>query len=123
MEFENLIGQIALDPCSDGMRDESRGTRETWRFPERNNEQLMKHVFTIGSQTREGSTGCVGERKVIDQLRDDQMNHVSIAKCVYWMLQDVEDAERRLQSQPSAQEKSKPAAWARNEFKQRSDDF
>ena len=33
------------------------------------------------------------------------------------MLQDVEDAARRLQSQPSAQEKSKPAARARSEFK------
>ena len=36
------------------------------------------------------------------------------------MLQDVEDAARRLQSQPSAQEKSKPAVRARSEFKQRS---
>ena len=38
------------------------------------------------------------------------------------MLQDVEYAARRLQSQPSAQDKSKPAARARSEFKQRSDD-
>ena len=37
------------------------------------------------------------------------------------MLQDVEDAARRLQSQPSVQEKSKPAARARSEFNQRSE--
>ena len=61
------------------------------------------------------------DREVIDQLLDDQMNHVSPVKRVYGMLQDVEDAARRLQSQPSAQEKSKPAARARSEFKQRSD--
>ena len=52
-------------------------------FSERNNEQLMKHVLTIGSQSRGGSTGCVGEREVIDQLLDDQMNHVSSVKRVY----------------------------------------
>ena len=60
-------------------------------------------------------------REVIDQLWDDQMNHVSSAKRVYWMLQDVEEAACRLQSQPLAQEKSKPAARARSEFNQRSD--
>ena len=37
------------------------------------------------------------------------------------MLQDVEDAACWLQSQLSAQEKSKPAARARSEFNQRSD--
>ena len=83
MEFENLIGQAAQNPYSDGMRNESRGIREFRRFPERNNEQLMKHVLMIGRQTRGGSTGCVGEREVIDQLLDDQMNHVSSAKRVY----------------------------------------
>ena len=41
--------------------------------------------------------------------------------CTEW-LQDVEDAARRLQSQPSAQEKSKPAARAGSEFKRRSED-
>ena len=43
----------------------------------------MKHVLTIGSQTREGSTSCVGKREVIDQLLDDQVNHVSSVKRVY----------------------------------------
>ena len=61
------------------------------------------------------------DREVIDQLLDDQMNHVSPVKRVYGMLQDVEDVARRLQSQPSVQEKSKPAARARSEFNQRSD--
>ena len=77
MEHENLIGQAAQGPYSDEIPKESPG------FPERNNEQLMKHFLTIGSLTRGGSTGCVGERKVIDQLLDDQMNHVSSAKRVY----------------------------------------
>ena len=62
------------------------------------------------------------DRELIDQLLDDQMNHVSSVKRVYSMLQDVKDAARPLQSQPSAQEKSKPAVRARSEFKQRSDD-
>ena len=61
------------------------------------------------------------DREVIDQLLDDQMNHVSPVKRVYGMLQDVEDAARRLQSQPSAQEKSKPAVRVRSESKRRSD--
>ena len=30
-------------------------------FTERDDVQWMKHVLTIGSQTRGGSTGCVGE--------------------------------------------------------------
>ena len=64
-----MIGQAAQDPCSDEMRNESRGTRESRRFPERNNEQLMKHVLTIGSQTRGGSTSCVegprGDRSTV----------------------------------------------------------
>ena len=59
-EFEDLIGQAAQSPCSDEMRNESRGTRESRRFPEHNDEPLMRHVLTIGSQTREGSTSCVG---------------------------------------------------------------
>ena len=54
MEFENLIGQAAQGPCSDKTRNESRGARES-------RVQWMKHVLTIGSQTRGGSTGCVGE--------------------------------------------------------------
>ena len=32
-EFENLIGQAAQSPCSDEMRNESRGMRESRRFP------------------------------------------------------------------------------------------
>ena len=52
MEFENLIGQAAQSPHSDETRNESRGARESRRFPERNNEQLVKHVLTIGSQTQ-----------------------------------------------------------------------
>ena len=59
-KFENLIGQAAQYPYSDEMRNESRGARESRRFPERNDEPLMKHVLKIGSQTREGSTSCVG---------------------------------------------------------------
>ena len=53
MEFENLIGQAAQSPCSDEMRNESRGVREA-------RVKWMKHVLTIESQTREGSTSCVG---------------------------------------------------------------
>ena len=59
MEFENLIGQAVQNPYSDETCNESRGTRESRRFPERNNEQLMKHVLTTGSQTRGRSTSCV----------------------------------------------------------------
>ena len=70
----------AQSPYSDETCNESRGMRESRRFPECNNVQ---HVLTIGSQTRGGSTGCVGDREVIDQLLDDQMNHVSSAKRVY----------------------------------------
>ena len=69
MEFENLIGQAAQSPYSDEMCNESRGTRESRRFLERNNVQWLKHVLTIGSQTREGSTGCVegprGDRSTV----------------------------------------------------------
>ena len=32
-EFENLIGQAAQNPYSDKTRNESRGTRESRRFP------------------------------------------------------------------------------------------
>ena len=61
----------------------------------------------------------LGYREVIDQPLDDQMNHVSPAKHVYLVLQDDEDAARRSQSQPPAQERSKPAARARSEFRRR----
>ena len=37
MEFENLIGQAAQDPCSDKTRNESRGARES-------RVQWMNHV-------------------------------------------------------------------------------
>ena len=69
MEIENLIGQAAQNQYSDEMRNESRGMRESRRFPERDNVQWMKHVLTIGSQTREGGTGCVegprGDRSTV----------------------------------------------------------
>ena len=52
-------------------------------FPELDDEQLMKHVLTIGSQTRGRSTGCVEGPRVDRSLLDDQMNHVSSVKRVY----------------------------------------
>ena len=53
MEFENVIGQAAQSPYSDKTRNESRGAREP-------RVKWMKHVLTIGSQTRGRSTSCVG---------------------------------------------------------------
>ena len=62
MEFENLIGQAVQNPYSDETRNESRGAREP-------RVKWMKHVLTIESQTREGSTGCVegprGDRSTV----------------------------------------------------------
>ena len=54
--LQNLIGQAAQDPCSDKTRNESREARES-------RVQWMKHVLTIGSETRGGSTGCVRDSR------------------------------------------------------------
>ena len=88
MEFGNLIGQAAQGPYSNDTCNESRGTREreSRRFTERNNKQLMKHVLTIGSQTRGGSTSCVekpiGDRSTVG--RSDEpcvISETCVLKC------------------------------------------
>ena len=52
-------------------------------FSECNNVQWIKHVLTMKAKHVKEVQVVLEYREVIDQLLDDQMNHVSSAKRVY----------------------------------------
>jgi len=84
IELENLINQAAQEMYSAENRKESRGAHAHENFPDRNDQEWMKHTLSWVTGT-EIETGEVklGYRAVIDQPLDDQMHHVPPVKRVY----------------------------------------
>merc|ERR1711862_585387 len=85
MELENL-NQAVQEMISAENRKESRGAHAHENFPDRNDEEWMKHTLTwvTGRKIEEGNV-VLKYRAVIDQPLDDQMHHVPPAKRVYYI--------------------------------------
>merc|ERR1712232_1056609 len=83
-ELENLINQAAQEMYSAENRKESRGAHAHENFPDRNDQEWMKHTLSwvTGTEIEAGEVK-LGYRAVIDQPLDDQMHHVPPVKRVY----------------------------------------
>jgi len=84
LELENLLNQAVQEMISAENRKESRGAHAHENYPDRNDEEWMKHTLTWVDHRRiEEGKVILKYRAVIDQPLDDQMHHVPPAKRVY----------------------------------------
>merc|ERR1711870_145516 len=83
-ELENLINQAAQEMYSAENRTDSRGVQAHENYPERDDENWMKHTLTwLDARYVEDANVVLKYRAVIDQPLDDEMHHVPPAKRVY----------------------------------------
>merc|ERR1711870_44197 len=84
LELENLINQAAQEMYSAEARKESRGAHAHETYPDRDDENWMKHTVSYLDKTYvEDATVELKYRAVIDQPLDKDMHHVPPAKRVY----------------------------------------
>merc|ERR1712031_50049 len=84
LELENLINQASQQMMAAEARKESRGAQAHENFPDRDDENWMKHTLTwLDARYVEDAKVVLKYRAVIDQPLDDEMHHVPPAKRVY----------------------------------------
>merc|ERR1712078_865813 len=84
MELENLLVQGAMTMYGAENRHESRGAQAHEDYPDRDDENWMKHTLTwLDARYVEDAKVVLKYRAVIDQPLDDEMHHVPPAKRVY----------------------------------------
>merc|ERR1712048_701721 len=84
LELENLMNQAVQEMVSAENRKESRGAQAHEDYPERDDENWMKHTLTwLDKRYVEDVQVVLKYRAVIDQPLDDEMHHVPPAKRVY----------------------------------------
>lgn len=84
LELENLINQAAQEMYAAEARKESRGAHAHENFPDRDDENWMKHTLSwLDKPYVEDAKVVLKYRRVIDQPLDKEMHHVPPAKRVY----------------------------------------
>jgi len=84
LELENLINQAAQQMVAAENRKESRGAHAHEDFPDRNDQEWMKHTITyLDKPYVEDAKVVLTYREVIMEPMDDEMHHVPPVKRVY----------------------------------------
>merc|ERR1711871_1441397 len=84
IELQNLLNQACQQMIAAENRHESRGAHAHENFPDRNDEEWMKHTLTyVDKFNIEEADVKLTYRAVIDKPLDEEMHHVPPAKRVY----------------------------------------
>merc|ERR1712222_53441 len=84
LELENLLNQASQQMVAAEARQGSRGAHAHENYPDRDDENWMKHSLTFLDSTYvEDANVVLDYRGVIDKPLDDEMHHVPPAKRVY----------------------------------------
>ncbi|MEC7553130.1 MAG: succinate dehydrogenase flavoprotein subunit, partial [Pseudomonadota bacterium] len=76
LEFDNLVVQAVTTVEGANARKESRGGHAREDFPDRNDDDWMKHTLVWVGSTREGATPTIGYRPVHEHTLTNEVSYI-----------------------------------------------
>ena len=83
LEFDNLVVQAVTTVEGANARKESRGGHAREDFPDRNDDDWMKHTLVWVGSTREGATPTIGYRPVHEHTLTNEVSYIEPKARVY----------------------------------------
>ena len=83
LEFDNLVVQAVTTVEGANARKESRGGHAREDFPDRNDDDWMKHTLVWVGSTREGATPTIGYRPVHEYTLTNEVSYIEPKARVY----------------------------------------
>ena len=83
LEFDNLVVQAVTTVEGANARKESRGGHAREDFPDRNDDDWMKHTLVWVDSTREGATPTIGYRPVHEHTLTNEVSYIEPKARVY----------------------------------------